>query len=99
MTHKFLVVFEAGPSSYGALSRDIPSCFSIGETLDEARKNFSEAAEAHLEWIARDGETLPLPHTTNFEFGPDEPGDQTSAYTLERLPIRLPVSFEHAFFA
>jgi predicted RNase H-like HicB family nuclease len=48
-------------SAYGVQFPDVPGCFSAGDTFDEAMTNAAEALAAHIEWLERDGEPVPLP--------------------------------------
>ena len=98
MKTEFLVVFEAGKTSFGASSPDIPGCFAVGPTLDETRRRFLEAVEAHLEWMANDHDPIPQPVTTVFDFS-REPGEETSSYHVEWLPIQMPAEVRHAISA
>ena len=89
MTKEFLVVYEAGPKNFSAFAPDIPGCFALGDTLDITRDRFIEAAEAHLDSIARDHHPIPEPVTTSFDFSREEPGE-TGRYAVEWLGIPLP---------
>ena len=35
---KYAVVIERGPTSFGASVPDLPGCFAVGETLEEAER-------------------------------------------------------------
>jgi predicted RNase H-like HicB family nuclease len=98
MKKEFLVVFEIGKTSFGAFAPDIPGCFAVGPTLDETRRRFLEAVEAHLEWMANDHDPIPQPVTTVFDFS-REPGEETSSYFVEWLAIPLPVEMRLAISA
>lgn len=89
MKKKFLVVFEVGQSSLGASAPDIPGCFAVGPTLDETRRRFLEAAEAHLKWMANDHEPIPEPVTTAYDFAPRD-GAEKPRYYVEWLAISVP---------
>jgi predicted RNase H-like HicB family nuclease len=98
MKTEFLVVFEIGKTSFGAFAPDIPGCFAVGSTLDETRRRFLEAVEAHLEWMASDHDPLPQPVTTVYDFS-REPGEETSSYHVEWLAIPMPAEVRHAISA
>ena len=89
MRQKYLVIFEEGPSSFGAMSPELPGCFAVGQTLDEVRQRFIEAGEAHLAWLAASGDPLPYPGIATIDVPSDEPGDE-STYILERLALTVP---------
>lgn len=47
---------------YGVTVPDLPGCFSAGESFDDALDSVIEAIELHLEGIAAETGTIPLPH-------------------------------------
>ena len=59
-TYRFTVVIEADESGgYYAFCPALPSCYSQGETLEEARANAREAIQCHLESLLKNGQTIP----------------------------------------
>jgi len=48
-------------SCFGVSVPDIPGCFSIGETIDEALNNIQEAISDHLQILAEEGKGAPEP--------------------------------------
>ena len=98
MKTEFLVVFEIGKTSFGAFAPDIPGCFAVGSTLDETRRRFLEAVEAHLEWMASDHDPLPQPVTTVYDFARGT-GVEASRYYVEWLAISVPVEMRLAVSA
>lgn len=44
---------------------DLPGCISYGKTEDEAKANFKEALNLHLEAMQKDGQSLPQPRSRN----------------------------------
>jgi predicted RNase H-like HicB family nuclease len=98
MKKEFLVLFEQGKTSFGAFAPDIPGCFAVGPTLEETKRRFLEAVEAHLEWLASDHDPIPQPVTTSYDFS-REPGEETSSYYVEWLAIAVPVEVHHAISA
>jgi predicted RNase H-like HicB family nuclease len=89
MRTEFLVVFEMGKTSVGAFAPDIPGCIAVGPDLEETRRRYLEAAEAHLDWMASDDDPIPEPISTAYDFVREE-GDDTSKYFVEWLPIPMP---------
>jgi predicted RNase H-like HicB family nuclease len=89
MKKEFLVVFEAGKTSVGASAPDIPGCFAVGSTLEETRRRYLKAAEAHLKWLAADRDPIPTPVTTGFDFAPRTRGKKPRYY-VEWLPAPIP---------
>jgi hypothetical protein len=56
------------------------------------RRAMREALEAHLEFLASDGDPMPVPVTTNFDFSPeDDPGGEVDHYVVEWLEINVPI--------
>jgi hypothetical protein len=51
-----------------------------------------EALESHLEFLASDGDAIPVPKTTTFDFSPeDDPKGQVDHYVVEWVEINVPV--------
>jgi predicted RNase H-like HicB family nuclease len=98
MKKEFLVVFEKGKTSFGAFAPDIPGCIAVGPTLDETRRRYMEAVEAHLEWMSSDHDPIPEPVTTSYDFS-REPGEEVSSYYVEWLAISIPAEARQAISA
>lgn len=93
MKQKFLVVYEHGKRNYGGFAPDIPGCISTAKTLVEMRRLMREALETHLQFMASDGDSMPAPQTTAFDFSPeDDPNREVDHYVVEWLEINVPVS-------
>jgi predicted RNase H-like HicB family nuclease len=60
---RYPIAIESGDSkhAYGVVVPDLPSCFSAGDTLDEALTNAREAILLHLEGLLDDGQSFPKP--------------------------------------
>jgi predicted RNase H-like HicB family nuclease len=99
MKQRFLVVYEHGMRNYGGFAPDIPGCCSTGKTLTKIRSLMREALETHLEWMASDGDPMPLPVTTSFDFSTiDDPDGEVDHYVVEWMEIGVPVA-EHTIEA
>lgn len=61
---KFTVIFEKGPSSWGAYVPDLPGVISVGDSRDEVERLIQEAIEFHLDGMREEG--LPIPAPSNF---------------------------------
>jgi predicted RNase H-like HicB family nuclease len=93
MKQKFLVVYEHGEGNYSGFAPDIPGAISTGKTLQTMRRMMKEALEAHLLFMASDGDSMPIPVTTNVRFSPeDDPEGEVDHYVVEWLEIEVPVS-------
>ena len=58
---RYLVFFEQGDTNYSAYVPDLPVCVAVGDTLEETRKEISEAIKFHIECLQEDGEAVPMP--------------------------------------
>jgi predicted RNase H-like HicB family nuclease len=61
---KYAVVFEKGPTSFGAYVPDLPGCVAVGDTLEEVERLIQEAIQFHIEGMREDGDTIPEPTST-----------------------------------
>lgn len=61
------VAIETGNenSAFGVVFPDVPSCFSAGDTLDEALAQAKEALDMHFEALSELGELPPQPSKVN----------------------------------
>lgn len=66
--------------SYGVEFPDIPGCFSLGVSVDEAISNAAEALSLHLEGFLEDGE--PIPEASQ-QIAIERPGDIYAMITCE----------------
>lgn len=62
---RYMVVFEQGPSSYGAYVPDLPGCIAAGESEAEVLELIQEAIEFHLEGLKEEGLPVPTPHSSS----------------------------------
>ncbi len=58
---EYVVIFEQGPTSWGAYVPDLPGCIAAGETFEETEQLIREAIEFHIEGLRLDGEPVPEP--------------------------------------
>jgi predicted RNase H-like HicB family nuclease len=58
---KYTVIFEKGPTSWGAYVPDLPGVVAVGDTREEAEHLIQEAVELHLEAMREDGLPIPVP--------------------------------------
>ena len=61
---QYLVVFERGPTSYGAYVPDLPGCVAVGESRAEVQALIHEAIELHIEGLRAEGQPIPEPSST-----------------------------------
>jgi predicted RNase H-like HicB family nuclease len=58
---EYTVVYEPGPHNWSAYAPDFPGCVSVGDTLENCKRNFAEALALHVEGMREDGDSLPTP--------------------------------------
>jgi predicted RNase H-like HicB family nuclease len=57
----YTVIFEKGPTSWGAYVPDLPGVISVGDSRDEVQQLIQEAIEFHLEGMREQGLSIPMP--------------------------------------
>jgi len=57
----YTVIFEKGPTSWGAYVPDLPGVITVGETREEVETLIVEAIEFHLDGLRQEGLPIPLP--------------------------------------
>ena len=60
----YTVVYEKGPTSWGAYVPDLPGVISVGESREEVEALIQEAVEFHLDGMREEG--LPIPSPSSF---------------------------------
>jgi predicted RNase H-like HicB family nuclease len=60
----YAVIYEQGPTSWGAWVPDLAGCVAAGETRAEAEQLIREALEAHIENLLEHGEAVPQPSSS-----------------------------------
>ena len=58
---RYAVIIEKGERNYSAYVPDLPGCVSVGDTLEEVKREIRMAIELHLDGMKADGETPPPP--------------------------------------
>lgn len=61
---EYVVIYEQGPTSWGAWVPDLPGCGAAGETRAEVEQLIREAIDAHIESLREHGEPVPEPSST-----------------------------------
>ena len=57
----YTVIFEKGPTSWGAYIPDLPGVISAGGNREEVERLIHEAVELHLEGLKEEGSPIPPP--------------------------------------
>lgn len=52
---KYTVIYEKGPTSWGAYVPDLPGIITVGDSRDEVERLIQEAIEFHLEGLREEG--------------------------------------------
>jgi predicted RNase H-like HicB family nuclease len=60
---RFLIILEQGEHNYSAYAPDLPGCIATGDTLEEVKRNMSQAIRMHIQGMIEDHESLPIPQT------------------------------------
>lgn len=61
MSIRYSVIYEKGPTSWGASVPDLPGCIAVGASRLEAEALIREAIEAHLDALRECGIAIPEP--------------------------------------
>ncbi len=61
---EYAVIYEKGPTSWGAYLPDLPGLVASGDTLEEVKELIKEGLELHLDAMLEDGD--PIPEVTSF---------------------------------
>jgi predicted RNase H-like HicB family nuclease len=57
----YTVIYEKGPTSWGAYLPDLPGVIAVGDSRDEVEQLIREAIEFHLEGMREEGISIPPP--------------------------------------
>lgn len=60
---EYVVIYEQGPTSWGTSVPDLPGCYAVGETMEEAQNLIREAIDLYIEQLRAEGKPLPEPVT------------------------------------
>jgi predicted RNase H-like HicB family nuclease len=80
-----IVIHKDKNSDYGVTIPDIPGCFSVGTSIEEAIAMSQEAAECHIEGMLLDSEPIPVP--TSIENHKDNPNYKDGLWALVDIDI------------
>jgi len=65
---KYLVIYEKGPTSWGAYVPDLPGCIAVGETQEQVRELIEGVIELHIRGMREDGDPISEPTTVAANF-------------------------------
>jgi len=58
---KYAVIYQHGPSSWGAYVPDLPGVITVGDSREEVERLIQEAVAFHLEGLREEGISIPPP--------------------------------------
>ncbi|MGL4942419.1 MAG: type II toxin-antitoxin system HicB family antitoxin [Thermoguttaceae bacterium] len=58
----YAAVFEPTKNGYSVYFPDVPGCISVGDTLEDAKREAADALALHLYGMTEDGQPLPQVH-------------------------------------
>ena len=93
MTKQYPVVYEWAGKNFSGYAPDIAGCMATAKTLPLMRSALKGALEAHLQWMADDGDPIPAASdAVTVEMEPDAEFSQPRGYyvIVERLSISIP---------
>ena len=61
---RYKVIYEKGPTSWGAYVPDLPGVITVGDSRDQVEHLIQEAIEFHLAGMREEG--LPIPASASF---------------------------------
>ena len=61
---KYTVIYEHGPTSWGAYVPDLPGVISVGDSRQEVERLIQEAIELHLDGMREEGLPIPAPSSS-----------------------------------
>ena len=57
----YTVIYEKGPTSWGAYVPNLPGVITVGDSRAEVERRIQEAIEFHLEGMREEGLMIPVP--------------------------------------
>jgi len=57
----YTVIYEKGPTSWGAYVPDLPGVISVGDSREEVEQLIAEAIQFHIEGMRDEGLEIPPP--------------------------------------
>jgi predicted RNase H-like HicB family nuclease len=61
---EYVVIYEQGPTSWGAYCPDLPGLGVVGKTRAEVERLIREGVQIHVESLREYGEPVPAPTST-----------------------------------
>ena len=83
MKQKYLILIEKAANNYSAYLPDVPGCVTVGDTIEDVKKNMVEALTLHFNGLHTEGDQIPHPATegayVEFDWTPTklEPSQET----------------------
>lgn len=86
----YAFVLKDEDSAYGIVFPDIPGCFSVGDTYDEAVRNAAEGLQAHVESLTDNGRPVPEPRSLSLLMSDPEIRDEAACSPLIAVALSPP---------
>lgn len=95
LRHYPIVIDKDPDSTYGVTVPDLPGCFTVGDTIEQALKQAREAIEFHMECLLLDGDPIPEPkdiafHQNNPEYADGQWESVAVIIPTDASKIRMP---------
>jgi predicted RNase H-like HicB family nuclease len=93
MTKQYPVVYEWAGRNFSGYAPDIPGCIATAKTLPLMRSALRGAIEAHLKWLADEGDRIPDASetvTVDMEADPEFPQPRGYYVVVEKLNVSMP---------
>jgi predicted RNase H-like HicB family nuclease len=89
MKKRYLVVYEKCRHNFAGYVPDVPGCISTGRSFRHMREMMTEALEFHLSSMLCDGEEIPEPITTQFDFALDAEDEIVEYCIVDWLDVKI----------
>ncbi len=60
---EYTVIYEEGPTSWGAYVPDLPGCMAVGDTRQEVEHLIREGIRLYMETLRERGQPIPEPRS------------------------------------
>lgn len=70
-SHRYVAIVEKAGENYSAYLPDVPGCVATGRTVEETVRSLRQALAFHLQGLAEDGLSAPLPLTHTLRIDAD----------------------------
>ena len=61
MRPTYVIIIERRERNCSAYAPDVPGCIATRKTIEETKRNMTEAIKAHLQFVRETGDPIPEP--------------------------------------